>query len=226
MTRIMNRRTQVAEMYQRGFTLAYIAAHLACNIATVHKDLREIRQAWVEEQAVNFDEARAVELARLDNLEMLAMQAYERSCLPREERRTKLEMVPEVKVKEKQKGKDRSDPSDNLSKKLKAAVDDLKSNELRMVTIKEVSDTYVVNQIGDPRFLTIIRECIEARCKLRGLLKEEPKQGGGGTVININLDGLAGVPESNESEDVDPVESKIKQLTEAVPDAEIVEGPK
>lgn len=75
----LNDRMQIANMYLRGYSQMAIAAELDISQSTVSRDIKHLFNEWLDAAAVNFDEAKARELARIDNLEVEAWQQYEAS---------------------------------------------------------------------------------------------------------------------------------------------------
>lgn len=82
--RIEQRRQQVAEFYLKGSTQAQIACQLGAAQSTVSDDLKAIRREWRDSSIRDFDEAVAVELKKLDNLEREAWSGWERTQQPAE----------------------------------------------------------------------------------------------------------------------------------------------
>ena len=78
-TNYTERREQVARLYLEGKTQTEIAAKFDVTQATISRDLEAIRQQWVENALVHFDQIKARELARIDKLERENWQAWERS---------------------------------------------------------------------------------------------------------------------------------------------------
>ncbi len=79
---IAQRRQKVADLYLQGWPQMEIAAHLGCAQTTVSGDLRRVRQEWRESSVRDFDEARAIELKKIDRVEREAWAAWERSQQP------------------------------------------------------------------------------------------------------------------------------------------------
>lgn len=76
----------ISDLYVRKkWTQAQIAAHLSelrpysLTQQQISYDLGKIRDRWLESSLVNFDEARAQELAEIDRVEVEAWEAFERS---------------------------------------------------------------------------------------------------------------------------------------------------
>ena len=68
-TEINDRRYKVSQLYLSGIIQSEIAEQLNVNQSTVSRDLEAIRQAWLDASLRNFDEARAEELAKIDEQE-------------------------------------------------------------------------------------------------------------------------------------------------------------
>lgn len=75
----LERRSLCARLYVRGHTQREISARLKIGLGTVNRDLQAIRSEWLESSLVDFNEAKARELAKIDHLETAAWQAWERS---------------------------------------------------------------------------------------------------------------------------------------------------
>ena len=129
----VERREKVAAMYLRGLSQREIGTALNCSQGTISKDLNTIRAEWLQSSLRNFDEAKALELARIDKVEAEAWAAWERS------------QKDAVQVKEK----------GGL-----LGTTEIPAME-REVTTK--------GQCGDPRFLTVVQDCIKKRSEILGL---------------------------------------------------------
>ena len=82
--RIEQRRQQVADLYVKGSTQSQIARGLGVAQSTVSADLKAIRREWRDSRIRDFDEAVAMELKKLDNLEHEAWSGWERTQQPAE----------------------------------------------------------------------------------------------------------------------------------------------
>ena len=82
--RIEQRRQQLADLYVKGSTQSQIALQLGVAQSTVSADLKAIRREWRDSRIRDFDEAVAIELRKLDNLEREAWSAWERTQQPAE----------------------------------------------------------------------------------------------------------------------------------------------
>lgn len=74
-----DRYQQVTTLYLRGWTQKQIAAEVGVTQGMISNDLKVIQQRWREQTAFNLDEAKAKELARLDELERECWAAWEQS---------------------------------------------------------------------------------------------------------------------------------------------------
>lgn len=86
---IAERRQKVAALYLRGRTQREIAAAVDVDQATVSRDLKAVQKEWSEQAQADLAERKAVELAKIDELERTYHEGWERSCKEREKRRAK-----------------------------------------------------------------------------------------------------------------------------------------
>jgi DNA-binding MarR family transcriptional regulator len=77
-TEITNRRQIVAEKYLRGMFQSQIAEELGVDTATVSRDLKILREEWLQSALVDLNDAKAKELAKIDQLEVTYWSAWER----------------------------------------------------------------------------------------------------------------------------------------------------
>jgi uncharacterized protein YerC len=78
-TEITARRQQVAERYLRGMYMAQIAQEMGVDTATISRDLSELRKEWLDRSINHIDQKKAIELAKLDRLEVTYWDAWEQS---------------------------------------------------------------------------------------------------------------------------------------------------
>lgn len=76
---LLKRRQLVASMYLAGKTLMQIADVVGVNFSNVSRDLSAIRKAWLESAIIDFDNRKALELAKVDKMEAEAWEAWEKS---------------------------------------------------------------------------------------------------------------------------------------------------
>ena len=73
-------RRRIADLYLQGWTQIDIGEELGINQSTVSRDLVAIQADWLESTLVDFNEAKAQEIAKVDRLEREYWQAWVRSC--------------------------------------------------------------------------------------------------------------------------------------------------
>jgi hypothetical protein len=76
------RRAQVGDLYLQNWTETAIAERLGIAQSTVRADLKAIQQSWREAAMRDFDQARVVEIQKLDRIEPEAWAGSERSQKP------------------------------------------------------------------------------------------------------------------------------------------------
>lgn len=86
------RRKEVASRYLRGESQYAIADALKIAQSTVSKDLKALHAQWLQAALMDLNAYKARELARIDQLELIAWQAWDASKLPR--KTTVLKSVP------------------------------------------------------------------------------------------------------------------------------------
>lgn len=120
-------RVIIARMYLQQSTQMEIAQKLELDQATISRDLQDIQEEWRKSTLIDMNEAKQRELARIDQLEREAWDAWQRSIGEKVEKTKKI----------------KEDGTD------------------------ETVRTY--DEAGDPRYLSVIAECIEKRMKILGL---------------------------------------------------------
>ena len=78
---------RIASLYLQQWTQAEIAREVGLSQGMISNDLKLIQKRWREETAFNLDEAKSMELARLDTLEREYWAAWERSKSERAKKR-------------------------------------------------------------------------------------------------------------------------------------------
>lgn len=74
----------IARLYLQGHTQSAIALQLSIDQSTVSRDLKEIRAMWRDSTLRDFDEAKSIQLAKIDALEATYWEAWMRSLTTRE----------------------------------------------------------------------------------------------------------------------------------------------
>jgi len=81
---VEQRRQQVAVMYLHGQFQSTIARELGISQQSVSVDLKRLRKEWLASAVRDFDEAKSVELAKIDELERTYWTGWENSLKQRE----------------------------------------------------------------------------------------------------------------------------------------------
>lgn len=145
----------IAGLYLRGNSIRQIVDEInkrskrKTSIRTVHNDIQTLLAEYKEQRIVELEDAQRVELARINEVEKTAWEAWERS--KQRETQTDKSVIGE---------KSRTESG----------------------TTKEETP-------GDPRFLQIIMNCIDKRCKILGLDAPITIQGAGpdGAITIVRL---------------------------------------
>lgn len=85
-TEQLQRRYEAARLYLQGLTYLEIGLKLGVNASTICRDLQAVRKEWLESSIRDFDELKAKELAKLDEIERQAWEGWWRSRQDRETR--------------------------------------------------------------------------------------------------------------------------------------------
>lgn len=83
-TTAAERRQHVAARYLKGAMQSEIAREVGVTQSQVSLDLKALRQLWLASAVRDFDEAKAQELAKIDQIEIAAWRSFEKSLEPRE----------------------------------------------------------------------------------------------------------------------------------------------
>ena len=73
-------RRKIADLYLQGWLQADIAGFLGVSPSTISNDLKALQGAWLQSTLMDFDEAKARELAKVDRLEREYWEAWIHSC--------------------------------------------------------------------------------------------------------------------------------------------------
>ncbi len=71
--------SDVSRMYFEGKLQSEIAEVIGVSQAAISKDLKTLKKAWQESALIDFDAAKQMQLARIDNLERETWNAWNRS---------------------------------------------------------------------------------------------------------------------------------------------------
>jgi hypothetical protein len=139
-------RKRIAEMYLKMMTMYQISDELKLSVGMVQRDLTYIRQQWVKDATLAFDERKSIEVARIDWVEKEATEAWHKSKLAAEQKQSEV-VSHDVTLKDGQKITN-------------------KSSRVRKSEI---------GQNGDPRYLSVIQKCIDQRSQIFGLYNAPDK---------------------------------------------------
>lgn len=137
----------ISECYLKAYGFRIIADKvfeehgIKISHTTARNYVLKLREEWKKERLNNMDEAKNVELQRIDRLETKYWEAWERS-------------IEETK---KTKNKQRATPRRT----------DGGGTEMSVLTADK--EIMTEERLGDPRYLEGVRWCIDKRCKILGL---------------------------------------------------------
>lgn len=183
---ILERRMRIARLYCQGKTLLEISQEVDISLPTVSKDLQAVRRFWLSNIAVDMDERVAELLAKNDVLEKEAWEGWQRSCQDAET----ISRVREKGIKILPPSKKGKPPTSKM-----------------MVTAEKL-EKVTKGQAGDPRFLSIIGECIDRRAKYLGV-DDNTQQ-----VNNVYLDFSSLLPKEHSTTTTDIIEQRIANAGE------------
>lgn len=211
---------RIAQWYVEGKTQYQIAELLvkhevmpSCTQKTVSVKIEKLRERWVTSSLSNYDQAKAEELAKINNIERVAWEQFWKSC----------EVGYSVSVKVEKQLKYpllRDDDQKQLRGRPMVKADP----EPKMTTTRVVKERARRGELGDVRFLEIVRWCVEMRCKIFGLTRDvsvtnntlNVKAGGG-----PSWDDLFAIPDR--PDDLSARLAEVEALPPApVPDAETI----
>lgn len=75
-------RKKIAELYLKGRLQVDIAEEVGVDQSTVSRDIKTLHDEWLRSALVNFNEAIARELAKINQLEIIYFESWERSLNP------------------------------------------------------------------------------------------------------------------------------------------------
>lgn len=96
-TQIRKDRVEVASLYLQGWTQAAIGDKLDLARQQIGYDLKAIQKEWLKSSLVDFNELRARELSKIDNLESTFWDAWSKSLTPKKTETAKNIVGPKEK---------------------------------------------------------------------------------------------------------------------------------
>ena len=197
---ILDRRRDIAKMYVQGASQTAIARYFGVTQPIVSNELKKIQEEWKKSALMDFGERQAQEVAKIDHMEEVAWEAWERSC---EDAQTL------TKSEDKQPRIVTTTDEDGIEHK-----------GVQLMTVKQHVEKITRGQSGNPAFLQRICWCIETRLKIFGVMKDEKKTTD--VTIKINWDELLGRGQPGGS---DPLDEKIIQVVASTPTQSITSPP-
>lgn len=212
---------RIAQWYVEGKTQYQIAELLvhhkvmpSCSQKTVCLKIEKLRERWVTSALNNYDQAKAEELAKINNMERVAWEQFWKSCEVGYSVTRKVEKQLRYPLL-------RDDDQKQLRGRPMVKAD---PEEPKLKTTKVVTERARRGELGDVRFLEIVRWCVEMRCKIFGLTR--PDVNVTNNTLNVkgggpSWDDLFAIPEAKD--EVSARLAEVEALPPApVPDAETV----
>lgn len=157
----------VAQMYKRGSTIRAIRTEVMRRLdlktystQTVYRDVQALLKEWRESRLEDMDDALQLELTRIDDTVRELWEQWEKS----KENYTKTKR--RRKGAAKGKGEDSSDEQGGI----------------RTLSVEEQTEQVI--RLGDPAFITEIRQQLAERRKLLGLYAAEKREIGGEITVH------------------------------------------
>lgn len=150
---------EISQLYLRGRSKQEIADELVrrhhyerMSVEMIKVELQTLRKMWVQSALINYDEAKAREIAHIDELESAAWDAWNKSW-------------GKDVIKTQEGIEDRwGSPKENPVKSEEEEEKESKRTYYRKRGLETTKERF-----GDPRYLDQIKWCIEQRCKILGL---------------------------------------------------------
>jgi hypothetical protein len=162
---MLERRMRVSERYTHGDTLAQIAADEHVSVVQIHKDMKWCREQWRTRAVGAIEQQKTRELARIDQVEVEAWRAWERSIGYYTTVTTKTTSVK------------------------------MADREGELVELPGVEETRKREKLaGDPRFLERIGDCIRKRADILGLDAPRQISGVAGGPLFVQFAGIPAPP--------------------------------
>lgn len=132
----------LSERYLSGIPQYEIARQLKVTQQTVSNDLKELQSRWLASSLVNIDEVKARELAKIDYLERVYWEGYERS----------------IRVEE------------TTTVRASGAVRQVPGSDTQFIQEKDATTIKTQHsRDGNTSYLQGVQWCIDRRCKLLGI---------------------------------------------------------
>lgn len=169
---IEKHRRRISELYLKGWLQEEIASEIGVHQSTVSRDLKAIQKIWQKETLIDFNEAKARELERIDILEREYWEAWERS---------------------------RAEFQSKTIKQRGAKIEKTGEDEVTKITPVEATQK-AEDRNGDPRYLAGVQWCITQRCKILGIEapnKMEHTGADGGPLVSGPINIIVNAPDES-----------------------------
>lgn len=160
----------ITKMYLEGHRLSDIASEIGVTYQTIQDVLKRLIKEWQTQAIKNIDELKAVELERINKLEVRAWKALEDSDGKVKKVVEKVGSLREALMNH--------------------ALDPHADNEdPNKVNLDVETTTTIEKQVADPRYMKIILDCIKTRCQILGIETEDKEKENDKTppVFTINV---------------------------------------
>ncbi len=137
------RRYRVSKLYLGGMSIGEISDREKMTPSEVKAELNVLRRIWLRKATSNVAERKAKELAKLDNLESMAWEAWHHSC----ENSERLKVFTTSRPKSK--------------------------GSMAMQVLQQKMSKEVIGRSGNPKYLEMVARCIETRCKILGMFAKD-----------------------------------------------------
>lgn len=131
-------RKVIGDLFLEGKTFRTIHEETGVSIATICRDMKKNMEDWKKQTTIDIDEAKIIEINKLNRLEAEFWDGWIRSCKDK---------------KRAVRDRDQAITKDEKGKK-------------KVVTVGIKTKTEKIKTAGDPRFLFGALKCCEQRCKI------------------------------------------------------------
>jgi hypothetical protein len=155
---ILRDRAEITRLRLLNKTQTEIAEHLAkmrpytLSQPTIHYDLKVSREEWMSTSNENHEKHREIELARIDDEEIIISKAWDDSCRPRR------------KVKHKTVMKDDE------------VIEEITIETEESVVKTDKGESWIAVRDGNPAFLTRLEAIRQRRCEILGFPAQQKSQ--------------------------------------------------
>lgn len=214
--KMLERRRAVSAFYLMGKTQWEIVLLIRDDYPgitqkTISTDIEWIEQQWLNGIKETVDKRKSIELAKINNLELLAMEGYSKSLQGITTNRKVSELHPtENPLKKKAGSPFKYQDKKKKFPKIKETACDADEEEEMQLMKRTVEESHKGSS-GDPRFLTQIQWCVEMRLALFGIKTGEVNNVN--NILHIDFDAMM---KRNTANEVNPLQNALHEL-DAIP---------